>query len=213
MRGLPKRRQLSKEQAEFSYWQVRQQAEGVLTNSHYERFYTTEFGLTAADYAGKRVLDIGCGPRGSLEWAADASERVGLDPLVARYRKLGIDSHRMTYVEGGAESIPFPDGSFDIVAAFNALDHVDDPNAAIAEFTRVTAPGGVGLLIVEVNHPPTPTEPQSLGWDLLERFSGWETVTEKHVAIGDDHDVYGSWLRASPWLSGPGLLGARLRRQ
>src|SRR5687767_10314946 len=45
------------------------QESGRLLNTHYEPFYTTVFGLTHADYAGKAVLDIGCGPRGSLEWA------------------------------------------------------------------------------------------------------------------------------------------------
>ena len=31
--------------------------------------YTVVFGLTRDDFAGKAVLDVGCGPRGSLEWA------------------------------------------------------------------------------------------------------------------------------------------------
>ena len=31
------------------------------------------------------TTDIGCGPRGSLEWATMAAERVGLDPPVNKY--------------------------------------------------------------------------------------------------------------------------------
>jgi hypothetical protein len=203
----------SKGDAEFSYWLGRKQAEGALSNRHYERVYTTSFGLERRDFAGRKVLDIGCGPRGSLEWAAEATERVGLDPLVGRYRKLGIDAHRMTYVESGAEQIPFPDGHFDIVAALNALDHVDDVDAAIREMTRVTRPGGMGLLLVEMDHAPTPTEPHSLDWDLLSRFSSWEVLEERRVALDSAHDVHGSWLRGEPWRSGSGLLGARLRRR
>ncbi len=198
---------------EFSYWLGRKQAEGELSNRHYERVYTTSFGLGRRDFAGKRVLDIGCGPRGSLEWATEATERVGLDPLVARYRKLGICGHRMTYVDSGAEHIPFPDGHFDIVAALNALDHVDDVELAIHEMTRVTRSGGIGLLLVEVGHAPTPTEPHTLDWSLLSRFSSWDVVQERRVALDDAHNVHGSWLRAEPWNSGSGLLGARLRRQ
>jgi ubiquinone/menaquinone biosynthesis C-methylase UbiE len=147
---------------ELAYWRERRRIEGTLSNRHYEELYTEQFGLARADYAGKRVLDIGCGPRGSLEWACEARERIGLDPLVSRYRDLGIDTHAMTYVESGAEAIPFADGHFDIVASLNSLDHVDDVDAAIGEMTRVTRSGGVGLLIVEVNGAPTPTEPHTL---------------------------------------------------
>jgi len=205
---------VDKGQAELAFWRGRQEAEGVLRHQHYERFYTTQFGLTREDYAGRRVLDIGCGPRGSLEWADTALERVGVDPLVGRYRELGIDAHAMTYVEAGAEAIPFADGHFDITASFNALDHVDDPDAAIAELTRVTRPGGTGLVIVEVNHAPTPTEPQSLEWDVLDRFTGWEVVMARRTGIDARHDVYGSWQRQEPAdLARPGIVGARLRRR
>jgi len=38
------------------------------------------FGLSKDFYKGKKILDIGCGPRGSLEWADMTLERVGLDP-------------------------------------------------------------------------------------------------------------------------------------
>ncbi|HSS05095.1 MAG TPA: class I SAM-dependent methyltransferase [Solirubrobacterales bacterium] len=203
---------MTKEQAEMFYWQDRYQTEGTLGNAHYEQFYTEQFGLSRSDYENKRVLDIGCGPRGSLEWAEGALERVGLDPLVGQYRKLGIDSHGMKYVEAGAEQIPFPDEHFDVVAAFNALDHVDDADAAVHEISRITKSGGIGLVIVEVNHRPRPTEPQTLEWEFLERFSGWRIVSESRVAINREHDVYASWLEAKAWRRGAGLLGARLER-
>lgn len=203
-----------KEEAELAFWRGRQEAEGVLRHGHYERFYTTQFELTRDDYAGKRVLDIGCGPRGSLEWADTALERVGVDPLVSAYRDLGIDAHETTYVEAGAERIPFSDGHFDIVAVFNALDHVDNVDAAIAEMTRVTRAGGIGLVIVEVNHKPTPTEPQSLEWDILDRFTGWEVVMERRTGINAGHNVYGSWQDREPAdLEKPGIVGARLRKR
>lgn len=203
----------SKGDAEMRYWRGRHQAEsGVLAHDHYAWFYTGEFGLTLDDYAGKRVLDIGCGPRGSLEWATGAAERVGLDPLAEDYRSLGIDRHAMTYVESGAETIPFPDGYFDIVATFNSLDHVDNVAAAIREITRVSKTTGIALVIVEVNHPATPTEPHSLPWELFDQFTGWAVEREKRTAISSDHDVYGSFRHGSQWTGGPGILGGRLRR-
>ena len=202
----------TKGEVELQYWLDRRDAEGPLRHDGYEWFYTTEFHLSRDDYTGKRVLDIGCGPRGSLEWAECAAERIGIDPLVEAYRTLGIDAHRMQYLPSGAESIPFPDGHFDIVATFNSLDHVDNVEAAISEITRVTSPGGTGLVIVEVNHPVTPTEPHSLPWELFEWFRGWSVEIEKRAAIGLEHNVYASYRRGDPWQGGPGILGGRLRR-
>src|SRR4051812_22831359 len=89
---------VDKGQAELRYWQDRRQTEGRFKNDWYEPHFTRHFGLTRDDYAGQRVLDIGCGPRGSLEWASMALERVGLDPLAELYQGLNGGRQAMTYV-------------------------------------------------------------------------------------------------------------------
>jgi SAM-dependent methyltransferase len=181
VRSRLRSRSARKEAAEMSYWRARYEDEGTFSNSHYETFFTSVFGLSRDYYAGKRVLDIGCGPRGSLEWASMAAERVGLDPLVDSYRELGIAGHQMTYVNSGAEQIPFPDGHFDVVSLLNSLDHVDDLDAVIAEVGRVAKPGGTLLLVVELDHEPTVPEPQSFSWDIVDRFTDdWEVLDERH---------------------------------
>jgi 2-polyprenyl-3-methyl-5-hydroxy-6-metoxy-1,4-benzoquinol methylase len=78
-----------KHSRELDFWKSRKQAEGYLGNSHYEYYYTTHFAIDREFCRGKRILDIGCGPRGSLEWADMAAERVGLDPLSARLQRVG----------------------------------------------------------------------------------------------------------------------------
>jgi len=113
-------------------------------------------------YEGKRVLDVGCGPRGSLEWANMTACRVGLDPLSDEYRKLGTDKHMMEYVNACSENMPFSDGEFDVVSSFNSLDHVDSVSLTIGEIKRVTKLGGLFLLLVVVNHLPTECEPHLL---------------------------------------------------
>jgi SAM-dependent methyltransferase len=208
--GRPREDRVPKGEAELRFWRDRYEIEGSLQGPHYERFFTTHFHLDRDFFRDKRLLDIGCGPRGSLEWADMAAERVGLDPLVDDYRELGIDSHSMSYVGAGAEAIPFTDGHFDVVSALNALDHVDDLDAVIAEITRVTRSGGNLLLIVEVGHTPTPTEPQTLTWDVLDRFVGWEVAWRKRNAMLDE--IYGSLDADLPHEAGHGLLSARLTR-
>jgi ubiquinone/menaquinone biosynthesis C-methylase UbiE len=189
-------RKPSKGSHELRFWERKRREEGNLAHDHYEQFYTTVFGLSREFYEGKRVLDIGCGPRGSLEWADCATERIGLDPLADDYLKLGADRHKMKYVKAAAESVPFPNGYFDVVTSFNSLDHVDKPNPAILEIIRVVKSGGTCLLIVEINHAPTPTEPLTLRRTILRSFEPSFVVARSWCCamLPDTHDVYGSVL-------------------
>jgi SAM-dependent methyltransferase len=207
----------AKRRSEAGYWMKRKAIEGNLKNSHYESFYTGYFGLSRDDYRGKRVLDIGCGPRGSLEWCEVAAECVGLDPLVDDYRALGIDQHRMSYINARSEKIPYPDGYFDIVTSFNSLDHVEDPEKSLAEIERVLKSGGRFLLAVEVAHRPTVAEPISIlePW-LQERLRGrFEILSYKRAGVGPEHDMYGALMsgRPAPPVGKPAFIAANLIKQ
>ena len=170
-----------KNAGEMAYWQDRKTKEGSLANSHYQFFYTQFFGLDDNFYSGKKLLDIGCGPRGSLEWAAMTRVRIGLDPLTEFYKMIGAKDHAMEYIATGSESIPFPDEYFDIVASFNSLDHVDNLDLTIQEIKRVLRPNGTFLLLSDVNHKPTICEPISFSWDIVDRFKdSFALVAEKH---------------------------------
>lgn len=170
-----------KEWNELKYWKSRIAIEGQLSNDHYIEFYTTHFGLEPSFYRGKRILDIGCGPRGSLEWADMVSERIGLDPLTKQYLKLGADQHKMKYVAASSELIPFEDNYFDVVSSFNSLDHVVDLDTAISEIKRVLKPGGLFLLLTDVNHEATAFEPQEFSWDIVQAFlPSFKILDEKH---------------------------------
>ena len=170
-----------KERSELAYWMLKKRKEKELNNDHYQYFYTDHFGLNRMDYLDKRILDIGCGPRGSLEWADMASERVGLDPLADQYLKLGADKHRMTYCNAGSEQIPFPNEHFDFVCSFNSIDHVEDLDLSCGEIRRVLKNGGTLLLIVDIHSEPTINEPQPIDWDFVGRYFGdWKLIEEKH---------------------------------
>lgn len=181
---------------ELQYWTAVKQKEPVLRNSWYEYFYTVHFGLDRNFYHGKRVLDIGCGPRGSLEWADMAAVRVGLDPLADSYRSLGTETHKMQYVAAPAECIPYPNGYFDVVCSFNSLDHVDDLDAVLREVSRVVAPGGLFLLLTDVNHRPTVCEPLSLSWGLVDRITPMLSLVEQRHYEKGSHGMYQSLKEA-----------------
>jgi len=191
--------------AELAFWQSRLAQQGVLSNDHYEYFYTTHFGLDHTFYAGKRILDIGCGPRGSLEWATGAGLRVGVDPLADAYRQLGTARHAMYYVTCGAEHLPFPNAAFDLVCSFNSLDHVDDLDRVIDEMRRVLAPQGYLLLLTAIHRHPTLMEPTAYSWDVVAKFLPELQIVEErqieYTVFSPEGfgDIYQSLQRGTPY--------------
>lgn len=95
------------------------------------------------DHLGQpeRVLDVGSADGPSVGWMRGPHQRVAID----------VDP-RGLQVGGGvcasALALPFKDGAFDVVGAFDVLEHCEPESVALAELARVLAPGGRLLLSV-----------------------------------------------------------------
>jgi SAM-dependent methyltransferase len=63
------------------------------------------------------------------------------EPAIAKLRECGADARL-----GLVSRLPLPDSAFDLVAALDIVEHVDDDDAALRELTRVSKPGGALLL-------------------------------------------------------------------
>ncbi|WP_431278484.1 class I SAM-dependent methyltransferase [Leifsonia poae] len=91
-----------------------------------------------------RVLDIGCGSGEFLAMldgiGADAA---GIDPAPGMVALARAAAPKADVQTASAESLPWSDGSFDVVCAFNALQFAEDTLDAVAEMVRVTKPGGL----------------------------------------------------------------------
>jgi SAM-dependent methyltransferase len=101
-----------------------------------------------------RVLDIGCGGKPYLPFFA---------PFAAEYVGVDVAEGPVVDVVAPAEQLPFPDASFDLVLCTQALEHVKDPAAVLAEIRRVLAPGGAALISVPavfLYHPDPPDSDQ-----------------------------------------------------
>jgi ubiquinone/menaquinone biosynthesis C-methylase UbiE len=205
-----------KELVEITFWRFKKFREGDLSNTHYKTFYTSYFSLEESFYENKRILDVGCGPRGSLEWAHMTKERIGIDPLVDTYLKIGAKKHQMKYVKAYSENIPFTNEYFDVVCSFNSLDHVENLEQSVLEMKRVLKKGGVFLLIVDIHNYPTPTEPQSLKWDFVTTyFSDFKILREDRLKNTKRGRIYSNARNKIPINNGDsknGLLVTKLQK-
>ena len=98
-----------------------------------------------------RTLEIGAGTGANVELYPDAVTELVLtepaEPMARRLEEKEPDHH---VVRAGADALPFPDDSFDTVAATLVLCTVPDQPRALAEIHRVLKPGGKLLFLEHI---------------------------------------------------------------
>lgn len=94
-----------------------------------------------------RILDVGCGTGANLMMLSKYGDAEGVDvseDALAFCRQRGLDKVKL----GAGEELPYDDGTFDLVTAFDVVEHMDDDLAGLKEMRRVLRPGGRVLLFV-----------------------------------------------------------------
>jgi SAM-dependent methyltransferase len=101
----------------------------------------------APDVAVGDLLEVGGGQSGlsALLYPRARITNLDLDPRFAE-APCNRDDPRVTFVQGDATALPFPDASFDMVTMFDLLEHVPDDGAVAREALRVLRPGGFVLV-------------------------------------------------------------------
>jgi SAM-dependent methyltransferase len=108
------------------------------------------------DFAGRRVLDLGCGLGEYVRaFARRGAEALGSDVAMDRLAEAGqrvaadasIDASRVRGFFGAAgEFLPMRDESMDIIVLNEVIEHVQDDQATMREIARVLRPGGTCIL-------------------------------------------------------------------
>jgi SAM-dependent methyltransferase len=123
--------------AEKKFWIQNQKFWSVQNpNQYWLGILKHGFNLDYKFFAGKAVLEVGCGPTGIIYEFDNTKLRVGLEPM--DLQDLVKDADKKLIVRKGmGEEMPFEDNFFDIVISFDALDHSANPTKVAQEIYRV----------------------------------------------------------------------------
>jgi SAM-dependent methyltransferase len=94
-----------------------------------------------------RAIEIGAAGGGNCT----VLMRHGWDVLATEYLEEGVRIAKERGIpaqQADARDLPMPDGSFDLLIAYDVLEHIEEDHLVAAEIARVLRPGGVALIAV-----------------------------------------------------------------
>lgn len=105
------------------------------------------------NWAGKDVLDVGCGiATDGVRFARAGARYVGIDrspvALELAERRFQLEGLNGSIIQGSATELPFDDESFDLIWSHGVIHHIAATDVAVQEFHRVLRPGGIATVML-----------------------------------------------------------------
>lgn len=122
-----------------------------------KRRYKLEFFIPKIvefdNWAGKKVLEIGCGIGiDGMEFAKRGADYTGVDisetSLRLAKKYFALSNQQANLLLADAETLPFQDNTFDLVYSWGVLHHTPDIQKSINEVMRVLKPGGQCIIML-----------------------------------------------------------------
>ncbi len=142
------------------------------------------------------ILDVGCGGGGNIGRLLEKcplGHVTGVDysPVSveqsSKYNQKAIDNGRCRVLEGNVQALPFADGSFDYVTAFETVYFWPTIEDSFRQVLRVLRPGGSFMIVNETDGE----DPAGLKWDTI--VGGMHTYNrtelETHLANAGFTDI------------------------
>lgn len=113
-----------------------------VNEEEFEREKILRLEKLLGEFAGKKILDVGCGTGGFLAEAAKKGAMVfGIDPEKEAVKICHLKGIKNVKV-GFGENLPYGNNFFDVAYCYTVLEHVENPEKTLSEMVRVAKPAG-----------------------------------------------------------------------
>jgi len=121
---------------------------------------------------GTKLLEVAIGDGRNMPLIPRGCQVFGVDISSVLLEKCQTDyaDRKPCLIVGEAESLPFPDATFDNVLSLGAINHVNDPGQALREMARVVKAGGLVVVADEMPDLPNRQIAHKLGLPKLQQW-------------------------------------------